>query len=121
MAITREHFIEDPLDAAAEPMLYCELALYAALTLLQIWIVSRVPLSQAYPLVFFRLPQGTCVIDERRSLDIDARSCAWASRGADFSTRSQILSVAGRHVIATWITLFMASVTVTAGLLWKPN
>jgi len=36
---------------AASPMLYAALALYGAATLLWIWILSRVPLSRAYPWV----------------------------------------------------------------------
>jgi len=39
------------LVIAGMPMLYMALALYGAATLLWIWILSRVPLSQAYPWV----------------------------------------------------------------------
>jgi multidrug transporter EmrE-like cation transporter len=39
------------LAAAHEPALYAALALYGGATLLWIWILSRVPLSQAYPWV----------------------------------------------------------------------
>jgi drug/metabolite transporter (DMT)-like permease len=44
-----------PADAfmtlIAQPLLYAALTLYGAATLLWIWILSRVPLSQAYPWV----------------------------------------------------------------------
>ena len=36
---------------AQQPLLYAALALYGAATLLWIWILSRIPLSQAYPWV----------------------------------------------------------------------
>jgi|HubBroStandDraft_6_1064221.scaffolds.fasta_scaffold1137451_1 drug/metabolite transporter (DMT)-like permease len=36
---------------AADPLFYAALILYGAATLLWIWILSRVPLSQAYPWV----------------------------------------------------------------------
>ncbi len=39
------------LAAAREPALYAALTLYGAATLLWIWILSRVPLSRAYPWV----------------------------------------------------------------------
>jgi drug/metabolite transporter (DMT)-like permease len=47
-----------PLKAALlslmrQPLLYAALALYGAATLLWIWILSRVPLSRAYPWVAF--------------------------------------------------------------------
>jgi drug/metabolite transporter (DMT)-like permease len=42
---------EGMLAIVGMPMLYFALALYGAATLLWIWILSRVPLSQAYPWV----------------------------------------------------------------------
>jgi multidrug transporter EmrE-like cation transporter len=39
------------LAVAREPALYAALTLYGGATLLWIWILSRVPLSQAYPWV----------------------------------------------------------------------
>jgi len=42
---------EGMLAVAREPALYGALALYGGATLLWIWILSRVPLSQAYPWV----------------------------------------------------------------------
>lgn len=51
-----------PVDAlivvAYDPVLYVALALYGFATLLWIWILSRVPLSQAYPCVAF----GTAIV-----------------------------------------------------------
>jgi drug/metabolite transporter (DMT)-like permease len=40
-----------PLSLITQPLLYITLALYGAATLLWIWILGRVPLSQAYPWV----------------------------------------------------------------------
>jgi drug/metabolite transporter (DMT)-like permease len=39
------------LAIARMPVLYAALGLYAAATLVWIWVLSRVPLSQAYPWV----------------------------------------------------------------------
>jgi multidrug transporter EmrE-like cation transporter len=51
--------VRDGLFAAArEPALYAALALYAGATVLWIWILSRVPLSQAYPWVAL----GTAIV-----------------------------------------------------------
>jgi len=44
--------------ALRNPLLYGALALYAVATMLWVWILSRVPLSQAYPWVAF----GTVVV-----------------------------------------------------------
>jgi drug/metabolite transporter (DMT)-like permease len=46
------------LVAAREPALYAALTLYGGATLLWIWILSRVPLSQAYPWVAL----GTAIV-----------------------------------------------------------
>jgi drug/metabolite transporter (DMT)-like permease len=43
--------VEGFLAVARSPTLYAALALYGMATLLWIWILSRVPLSQAYPWV----------------------------------------------------------------------
>jgi len=42
---------EGLVKLASTPVFYLALALYGAATLLWIWILSRVPLSQAYPWV----------------------------------------------------------------------
>jgi multidrug transporter EmrE-like cation transporter len=46
------------LIAARQPALYVGLTLYGGATLLWIWILSRVPLSQAYPWV----AAGTAIV-----------------------------------------------------------
>jgi multidrug transporter EmrE-like cation transporter len=44
---------EGVLRVLASPALYAALALYGSATLLWIWVLSRVPLSRAYPYVAF--------------------------------------------------------------------
>ena len=51
LSIRQESLVDGLLLAAREPTLYAALALYGCATLLWIWILSRVPLSQAYPWV----------------------------------------------------------------------
>ncbi len=42
-------FVDGLIAVACAPALYAALTLYGFATLLWIWILSRVPLSQAYP------------------------------------------------------------------------
>jgi len=55
--------------ALCAPLLYGALALYGLATLMWVWILSRVPLSQAYPWVAFGTVLvsllGWCVFGER--------------------------------------------------------
>ena len=55
--------------ALCDPLLYGALALYGFATLMWVWILSRVPLSQAYPWVAFGTVLvsllGWCVFGER--------------------------------------------------------
>ena len=51
VAMSGRPFFEGLMAVLAEPLLYLALALYAATTLLWIWILSRVPLTQAHPFV----------------------------------------------------------------------
>lgn len=44
--------------ALCDPLLYCALTLYGFATLMWVWILSRVPLSQAYPWIAL----GTVVV-----------------------------------------------------------
>ena len=57
------------LAVAREPALYGALALYGGAVLLWIWILSRVPLSQAYPWVALGVAivpfLGRCLYGER--------------------------------------------------------
>jgi drug/metabolite transporter (DMT)-like permease len=49
------------VTAMSQPALYVGLALYGVVTVLWIWILSRVPLAQAYPFVaagVFLVPMG---------------------------------------------------------------
>jgi multidrug transporter EmrE-like cation transporter len=55
--------------ALCDPLLYGALALYGFATLMWVWLLSRVPLSQAYPWVAFGTVLvsllGWCVFGER--------------------------------------------------------
>jgi drug/metabolite transporter (DMT)-like permease len=51
LAMTGRPFLEGLLAVFGEPLLYLALALYGATTFLWIWILSRVPLTQAHPFV----------------------------------------------------------------------
>jgi drug/metabolite transporter (DMT)-like permease len=51
LAMSGRPLIEGLLAVLAEPLFYLALALYGATTFLWIWILSRVPLTQAHPFV----------------------------------------------------------------------
>jgi drug/metabolite transporter (DMT)-like permease len=49
LAMAGRPFLEGFVAVLGEPVLYLALALYGASTLLWIWILSRMPLTQAHP------------------------------------------------------------------------
>lgn len=51
IAMAGRPFLEGFIAVLGEPVLYLALALYGASTLLWIWILSRMPLTQAHPFV----------------------------------------------------------------------
>lgn len=51
LAMAGRPFLEGVQAVLGQPLLYLALVLYAATTLLWIWILSRVPLTQAHPFV----------------------------------------------------------------------
>lgn len=51
LSIRDQSLIDGVLSVLRQPTLYAALSLYGLATLLWIWILSRVPLSQAYPWV----------------------------------------------------------------------
>ena len=58
LAIAGQPLAKAVLVMLRDPVLYAALALYGLATLLWIWLLSRVPLSQAYPWVAF----GTVIV-----------------------------------------------------------
>ncbi len=51
LAIRGQPLLDAMLSLARQPALYAALTIYAGATLLWVWILSRVPLMQAYPWV----------------------------------------------------------------------
>lgn len=51
LSIRDQSLVDGVLSALRQPALYAALSLYGLATLLWIWILSRVPLTQAYPWV----------------------------------------------------------------------